>query len=75
MSYARLRLDCDVYVFEHVDGFICCMWCKLAPGLDNYHAATAAEMDAHLCEHEAAGHSVPAGVIGGMTDPDTSGDP
>ena len=63
MSYVRFGDDSDVYVFDQVDGVLCCCGCQLSYRRISYYAETAAEMADHLREHEAAGHMVPAGVI------------
>lgn len=63
MSLIRFAHDSDVYMYEHVDGFIVCQACKLGgsekqckntyPGrrFDTYSAARD-----HLIEHFKAGH-------------------
>lgn len=67
MSYARFGWDdSDVYVFEHAGGFIQCCACALQPTEENdifpgsVDLNTAREALAHLDQHMAAGHSVPA---------------
>lgn len=64
MSFSRFG-EADVYVFEHVGGFIQCCGCPLAQGEigidDNfgmYDAKTPREMLEHLEKHEALGHDV-----------------
>lgn len=60
MAYARLS-DTDVYVYEHVGGYLLCQVCRLTPrDASGWHGDTAtktrAEMAAHLREHVKAGH-------------------
>lgn len=69
MSYCRFG-EADVYVFEHVGGFIVCCMCSL--GEDDFHADTAAAMDDHLRAHVAAGDFVPDDIIGNMAEPGTA---
>lgn len=64
MSFSRFGWDSDVYVFEHVGGFIQCCGCNI-PVNDHqdelfgmYDAKTPREMLAHLDEHEAIGDNV-----------------
>lgn len=64
LSFSRFG-EADVYVFEHVGGFIQCCGCSLAEGEididDNfgmYDADTPREMLAHLDRHEEAGDDV-----------------
>jgi hypothetical protein len=54
MSFERFSTS-DVYVFEHVGGFIQCCGCLLG---DDWDYNTPREMLAHLDEHEAAGHDI-----------------
>ena len=56
MSYARFSETSDVYVFAHVGGFVQCCGCALG---DEWDFHSAAEVVAHLREHEEAGHVVP----------------
>lgn len=72
MSYARFGWDgSDVYVFEHVGGFIQCCGCLLTEpedgedfGFANFK--TPREALAHLEEHVSAGHFVPSYTFGRM---------
>ena len=64
MSFSRFG-EADVYVFEHVGGYIQCCGCSLSEGEigidDNfgmYDADTPREMLAHLDRHEEAGDDV-----------------
>jgi hypothetical protein len=60
MAFSRF-LESDVYVFEHVGGFIQCCGCWLSTGEREgwaYDAKTPREMIEHLDKHEAAGHDV-----------------
>lgn len=63
MSFERFSTS-DVYVFEHVGGFIQCCGCMLADySFDNDseafpELATPREALAHLDEHETAGHDI-----------------
>lgn len=70
MSYARFGWDgSDVYIYEHVGGFIECCGCSLTKPEDPheifgfYHANTAREMLSHIDEHLAAGDTVPTDCI------------
>lgn len=62
----------DVYMYEHVDGFIACQECKLGGSQD--HPGTYpcvklkddAEARDHLMAHRAAGHAVPDYAIEGL---------
>ncbi len=67
MSYARFGWDgSDVYVFEHVGGFIQCCACWLNEVEDgdifpeSTNLKTPREALAHLEEHVSAGHCVPS---------------
>jgi hypothetical protein len=65
MSYARFS-NADVYVYLDCDGYLNCCACSLNadesdalfPGSTHCHSTD--EMLAHLAEHVAAGHDVPA---------------
>lgn len=64
MSFSRFS-ESDVYVFEHVGGYIQCCACILeedSMGVDltfgMYDAKTPREMLAHLDRHEELGHDV-----------------
>lgn len=59
MSYCRFG-EADVYVYLHVDGHLCCCWCRLS---DDWEHPSTDAMIAHLREHIAAGHYVPDDVI------------
>jgi hypothetical protein len=67
MSYARFGWDgSDVYVYEHVGGFIECCGCSLAKdedggvfGFGYTHLKTPREALAHLDQHVATGDCVP----------------
>lgn len=61
MSYARLGADgSDVYVFASVGGYVECCGCLLG-GRWDFHSA--ADVVAHLREHIAEGHSIPAYLL------------
>jgi hypothetical protein len=85
MSYCRWSDDSDVYIYEVVAGGVECCACWLlnpqpgtAPAIDRPSARimTRSALIAHLLEHRAAGHKVPAGLIDGIReDLATSGDP
>jgi hypothetical protein len=64
MSYAR-KSYCDVYVFLSVGGQLECCMCDL-PGPSTFVSTTTAEMVAHLDQHRAAGHDVPADTYAGL---------
>ena len=61
MSFSRFG-EADVYVFEHVGGFIQCCGCDLLSEEGDmwgmYDAKTPREMLKHLDEHEALGDDV-----------------
>ena len=64
MSFSRFS-EADVYVFEHVGGYIQCCGCILeedSMGVDltfgTYDAKTPREILAHLDRHEELGHDV-----------------
>ncbi|MGZ9829885.1 hypothetical protein ACXYTP_23510 [Tsukamurella ocularis] len=60
MSYARFSAESDVYVFAHYQGFVQCCGCILGDEWD-FHTLDA--LLAHLQEHVAAGHTVPADLL------------
>jgi hypothetical protein len=63
MSLIRFGPQSDVYMYEHVDGFIVCQSCKLG-GSEQFDAGTYpgrqfftySAAKAHLIEHYKAGH-------------------
>ena len=64
MGFSRFS-EADVYVFEHVGGYIQCCGCILeedSMGVDltfgTYDAKTPREMLDHLAKHEELGHDV-----------------
>lgn len=62
MSFERFSSS-DVYIFEHVSGFIECCGCSLAEGVDREPFATVTfntprEALAHLDEHDEAGDDI-----------------
>lgn len=65
MSYARFGDHSDVYIYEHVGGFIECCGCLLVEPENEqeifgfYHANTAREILSHIDEHLSKGHVVP----------------
>ena len=65
MSYARFGCDgSDVYVYWSCYGGLDCCACWLHPRpFGRFNFPTAAEMIAHLREHQAAGHHVPEDVF------------
>lgn len=58
MSYARFGPDSDVYVFLTIHGVFECCACGLTDVWQRFDTTDA--LLAHLDEHEAAGHNVPA---------------
>lgn len=64
MSYCRFS-EGDVYVFQTTAprALECCA-CIMSEHSQRF--GTRSEMIAHLREHEAAGHSIPGGVIEGL---------
>lgn len=66
MSYSRFASEeavkkygvprSDVYIFEHVDGYMNCAACLL---VKDFRATEVQDMLDHLDEHEAAGHIIP----------------
>jgi hypothetical protein len=62
VSYVRFAEDgSQVYVYEHVDGWIECCGCALAAGTCGKFYTRGACIT-HLRDHEAAGHRVPSWV-------------
>jgi hypothetical protein len=64
MSFERFGSS-DIYIFEHVSGYIECCGCSLAESEDGgvfgfgfTHLTTPRESLAHLDEHEAAGDDI-----------------
>lgn len=61
MSFERFSSS-DVYIYEHVSGFIECCGCLLADEIDSdkwlLKLKTPREALAHLDVHEAAGHDI-----------------
>ncbi len=57
MSYARFGPNSDVYVYEDVGGFLCCMRCDLSDA--GKRTNSRGEMIEHLEAHRRAGHKVP----------------
>lgn len=59
MSFARFSYS-DVYVYEHVGGFIECCACSLKESTVDWYAQfkTPREAIAHLKEHKKAGHDI-----------------
>src|SRR5205809_916971 len=52
MAYARLTENgSEVYVIDHVGGYLCCMWCRLTPDGGNFTTPDVAAMCAHLAGH------------------------
>jgi hypothetical protein len=61
--YARLtERGSNVYVIDHVAGYLCCMWCRLMPNGNNFNSTSVERMCDHLAEHRARGDVVPDGV-------------
>lgn len=74
MSYCRFSKDSDMYVFNHVDGYLTCFACKLnGPGehkvRDDWdvHEKRVYKrnqiMLEHCLQHEKVGHKVPKRLI------------
>ena len=59
MSFERF-ISSDVYIFEHVGGFIQCCGCWLDGDENNWSVdlATPREALTHLDRHESAGHDI-----------------
>lgn len=59
----------DVYMYEHVDGFIACQACKLGESVEHPGTRDCVKLETydaahkHLLAHKAAGHVVPQGAI------------
>jgi hypothetical protein len=66
MSYARFGGGSDVYVFASVYGHVECCGCILGEPWE-HHSADA--VVAHMREHVAAGHKVPAYLLDPATYP------
>jgi hypothetical protein len=62
MTYARSGPQSDVYVYEDVRGFLCCMRCDLSD-IRETHLKSRNEMIEHLEAHRWAGQKVPDGAI------------
>lgn len=81
MAYARFASNSDVYVFQHVDGGLCCCGCELTRHDGEAWGRSvmmpdARSMLAHLGEHVRAGHLVPKYALdrlGDEADERTSG--
>jgi hypothetical protein len=58
MAYARFSSHSDVYVYEDVRGFLCCMRCDLSDDRET-RTKSRGEMIEHLEDHRRAGHKVP----------------
>jgi hypothetical protein len=58
MAYARFGQDSDVYVFEDVGGFLCCMRCQFSESRE-IRTRSRGEMIEHLWAHRGAGEKVP----------------
>ena len=68
MSYSRFGTDdSSVYVYADCDGYVACCGCILDKRWD-YHSAD--EVVAHMEEHVAAGHVVPAHLLDPALYPD-----
>lgn len=62
MSYARLGSEgSDVYVFEHVHGYLTCCGCSITTGQDPRFDNLVSLFE-HLDEHRSVGHVVPDSV-------------
>ena len=59
MFVCRFGADSDVYVYYRMNGDIECSGCRLSEA-KAFSTKDEAEMIAHLEQHEAAGHKVPA---------------
>ena len=59
MSFARFSHS-DVYVYEHVGGFIECCACNLSESTEDWYAQFKTPRDAiaHLKQHKKAGHDI-----------------
>jgi len=62
VSLCRHSSDCDLYIYEGDRGYVC-SWCALQPNCWSNKFATVPALLAHVREHRAAGHKVPAYVI------------
>lgn len=58
MAYARFGPHSDVYVYEDVRGFLCCMRCDISDDRET-RTKSRGEMIKHLEDHRRAGHKVP----------------
>jgi hypothetical protein len=64
MSFARIGVESDVYIYHHYQGFIECCGCSLTPAEDGKWVGyarlqTARRALRHLDAHISAGHKVP----------------
>jgi hypothetical protein len=65
VAYTRFGWDdSEVYVYMHIGGWLDCCSCRLKPSPHGSVILRSTDaMVAHLREHEAAGHVVPAEVF------------
>jgi hypothetical protein len=68
MSYCRFGEDSDVYVYPHVDGFLCCCACRLQAirhggWYKDFITFSVARMLKHLRQHKKRDHKVPKHAV------------
>ena len=61
MSYCRINVDSDVYMFHHVAGYISCCFCSMKSQFDQSDPEFINRTDAaqHLRAHRVMGDKVP----------------
>jgi hypothetical protein len=62
MAYARFSSHSDVYVYEDVGGFLCCMRCDFSETRET-RTKSRGEMIEHLEVHRRAGQKVPEDAL------------
>jgi hypothetical protein len=58
LAYSRFW-DSDIYIYSHVEGYICCAACWLSPEAQSENIKDDEHLFLHLHEHFKAGHDVP----------------
>jgi hypothetical protein len=63
MNYCRLS-EGEVYLYPHVDGYICCSGCRLQEdSFTSVKLYTHEEAIEHVKEHKQAGHTFPCARV------------
>lgn len=58
MSYSRFW-DSDLYIYSHVNGYICCAACWLSEEANSEIIKDDEHLYIHIEEHKKAGHNMP----------------